>query len=865
VGLLERDDVLERLDGLIAEASWRRGRLVLLRGEAGSGKTSVVEAFTSGRESRVLWGMCDPVVPPRPLAPVFDIAEQVGGVLQAALSDPDRHRIVSAFLAVLRADPGPWIAVLEDVQWADEATLEVLRVVGRRTAQLRALIIATFRDEEVGPDHPLAVALGDIPAASTVSISLPPLSLAAVQQLAAGTTVDPQTLHRVSAGNPFFVTEVLAAGGASLPSTVREAVWARAKRLPPAALQVVRAASVLGSRCDPRALCAVAGVAPAAVDECAAAGVLQRQPSGVEFRHELARRAVLESLPASERAELHRRALAALRDLSPSTEVGELARHASEAGDVASMLELGPKAGAAASALGSHKTALAHYDRVLPHVGALALPERAAVLAAHAYECSLTDNYDLAVGSQQEAIACLHQYGDTRGEGGAMSDLAGYLWWNGDTARAHRTADEAVDLLQTIEADATVARAYSRLAQVLMMSGRYAVARPWAEKAFALAEAFDAEPVVVHALNTLGVTEYCLGSQEGWTKLEESLRRARAADLEGDVVRALGNLIASARENRLYDHLDKYYQQATAFFEDHDLDSNERCLTGDIVDSLVDRVLWEAASHLAHQVVDRSTISGRPQSLASLGRIAARRGDPTEAWRWLDEALTLQERFGGEVAYPLRPARAEAAWLAGDVREAAAEIRAGMPAIHSSTNPWLLGEFAFWAHNIGVEFDCPARPAEPYAFYLDGHPEKAAAAWAERGCPYEQAQALVASSEETDIRRALSIFQALDAVPAARLATERLRQMGATRIARGPQATTRANPSGLSERELEVLVLLAGGLRNSEIAKRLVVSTRTVDHHVSAILTKLKVRSRFEAGQKAIAMGLTNRPSCPDS
>ena len=132
VGLLERDDVLEQLDGLLAEASWRRGRLVLLRGEAGAGKTSVVEAFTSGRARRVLWGMGDPVVPPRPLAPVFDIAEQAGGVTQAASSAPDRHRIVSAFLAVLRAAGGPWIVVLEDVQWADEATLEILRVVGRR-------------------------------------------------------------------------------------------------------------------------------------------------------------------------------------------------------------------------------------------------------------------------------------------------------------------------------------------------------------------------------------------------------------------------------------------------------------------------------------------------------------------------------------------------------------------------------------------------------------------------------------------------------------------------------------------------------------------------------------------------------------
>ena len=181
VGLLEHDKVLEHLDGLLAEASWRRGSLVLLRGEAGIGKTSVVEAFASGRTGRVLWGICDPVVPPRPLAPMFDMAGQVGGVLQAALADSDLHRVLTAFLGVLRAEGGPRVAVFEDVQWADEGTLEVLRVVGRRAAELKALVIATVRDEEVGPDHPLSIALGEIPAASTVSITLRPLSASAVE------------------------------------------------------------------------------------------------------------------------------------------------------------------------------------------------------------------------------------------------------------------------------------------------------------------------------------------------------------------------------------------------------------------------------------------------------------------------------------------------------------------------------------------------------------------------------------------------------------------------------------------------------------------------------------------------------------
>jgi DNA-binding CsgD family transcriptional regulator len=209
--------------------------------------------------------------------------------------------------------------------------------------------------------------------------------------------------------------------------------------------------------------------------------------------------------------------------------------------------------------------------------------------------------------------------------------------------------------------------------------------------------------------------------------------------------------------------------------------------------------------------------------------------------------------------YPLRPARAEAAWLAGDLRLAQLEISAGMPAFTPATNPWLLGEFALWASRVGVDWDCPGRPAEPYALLLDGHPEKSAAAWAAVGCPYEEAQALIDTNEEVPMRRALTILQSLGAAPAARLVGDRLRQMGIHRIGRGPTPSTRANPKGLSEREVEVLLLLAEGLRNAEIAKRLVVSTRTIDHHVSAVLAKLGVRSRYDAGQMAIAMGLTKR------
>ena len=858
MAVLEREQALGQLDSLLAEAAWRRGRLVVVRGEAGIGKTTLVNAFTTGRSGRVLWGTCDPVVPPRPLAPIFDIAEQVGGELRSALADPDRHRIITAFLGLLRAEGGPWVVILEDLQWADEATLELLRVVGRRAGQLRALVVATFRDDEVGPDHPLSAALGDIPAGSMVSLCLQPLSVTAVEELAVGTTIDPNALHRATGGNPFFVAEVVAGGGCELPSTVRDAVWARARRLSPGGLQVLRAAAVLGPRCASEILGVVGGGAPAGIDECVAGGLLRCQQSMVEFRHELSWRSVLESLAPSQRARLHRRALAALLALAPSVDPAELARHAVEAGDADAVLDLAPKAGARAATLGAHRAALAHYRSALPYAARLSGPQRASLLAGHARECFVADDITEAIASQDEAVTCWRDAGNVPAQGRALSDLAEYMWWNGEGEHAHRAAKAAVELLESIPADANVAPAYARLAQVSMMSGHYVVATDWGGQAVALGERFGEEGVVVHALNTLGVSEVCLGIDTGWAKVLESLRRATAANLEDGMDRAFNNLIATARENRRYELFDRYSEQAARFFDDHDLDASKHCLIGDIVEGLFERGRWSEAATQAQAVVDRGGVHGRVQCLAVLGRLAARRGEPS-AFRWLDEAIELQSRFGGELSYPLRAARAEAAWLAGDAGLAAREIVAGLPAFDERTNPWLTGEFAFWAHRIGVEWDCPRTPAEPYAFYLDGHPEKAAAAWAALGCPYEEAQGLADSDDETEVRRALSIFQSLQAAPAAKLVTERLRAKGARRISRGPRPATRANPLGLSDREVQVLILMADGLRNSEIAERLVVSTRTIDHHVSAVLAKLGARSRYEAGQKAIALGLSDR------
>ncbi len=248
--LLERDQDLRELHNLLQTAIAGQGSLLLLGGEAGVGKTSFVRSFTRDVKSRarVLVGSCDALSTPRPLGPLADIAADIGGEIERLLqSSARRDQVFSACFRELSGAWRPAVAVFEDVHWADEATLDLLRFLGRRIDRTRSLIIATYRDDEVGPAHPLRKVLGDLATTDGVKRhTLAPLSLEAVAQLARGSDLDPAALYGQTGGNPFYVTEVLAAGG-GVPETVSDAVLTRVSRCSPAAQAALEVAAVAGS------------------------------------------------------------------------------------------------------------------------------------------------------------------------------------------------------------------------------------------------------------------------------------------------------------------------------------------------------------------------------------------------------------------------------------------------------------------------------------------------------------------------------------------------------------------------------------------------------------------------------------------
>jgi predicted ATPase len=382
------------------DASAGRGRLVLVSGEAGVGKTALLRRFAdpAGACARVLWGACDPLFTPRPLGPFVDIAEQMPGTFaELARQEAKPQQMVQVLLRELGSSETT-VIVLEDLHWADEASLDLVELVGRRVEKVPALVVASFRDDEVDAVHPLRLVLGrlaTVPAVARLPIS--PLSLGAVMALAEPFGADERAVFERTGGNPFFVTEVLSCGLSTIPPTVRDAVLARAARAGPDGVRLLQAIAIMPSAVDMRFLGELAGADARHIDRCLACGMLVDESGRVRFRHELARLAMEDAIPPARRSRLHRAALRALtsasretgaakgRDwaCSPVVDPARLVHHAEHAGDAAAVLSLASAAGDRAAAVGAHREAAAQYQRALRFAGSAPLASLARLHERH--------------------------------------------------------------------------------------------------------------------------------------------------------------------------------------------------------------------------------------------------------------------------------------------------------------------------------------------------------------------------------------------------------------------------------------------------------------------------------------------------
>lgn len=861
--LLEREAQLADMCALLDEATAGRGQLLLVGGEAGIGKSALIHRFCdlSGKCVRVLAGACDALSTPRPHGPLLDIAGSLPPNVQRLLeAEGSRHQLFGAVLDALAADPRGTLFVVEDAHWADEGTLDLIRYLSRRIKRYPVLLVVTYRDDETGPRHPLRVVIGDVASTGDIRrIVVPALSEQAVESLSAGSRVHASALYRQTGGNPFYVTEALAAREPGVPTSVRDAVLARASRLSVHAREILDAAAIIGGVVDPDLLEKVTGACHQYIAECVDAGMLVGHRDGVAFRHELAREAVVDALLPSIRATWHRRLLAAFRDSAgEAPDVAILAHHAEGAGDRDAIVQYAIAAAREASLRGTHRQAAAQYERAIRFADCLPAECRAALLDAYAYECYVTDRFDDGIDALLQAVELWHGEGNTIREGSSLRWLSRLYWVAGRNAEAEPPATAAIGILEKLAPSPELAMAYSNRSQLSMLSRDGERAVYWGKKAIALAETTGHDEALIHALNNVGTVELFDGNGQGQERLQRSLALALAGDYEDHVSRAYCNLGSGFGEIYQFNDAARYLKEGISYCAERDLDSMGSYMEAWRALVYCYQGKWNESVNVAHSLFGRPALApvSRIMALVALGRVRARRGDP-EVFPALEEALQLALLTSDiQRIAPARAAMAEAAWLSGDRRRVIAESRAGLEQALERDMPWFVGEFAYWRWVAGDLDEVVEHVAEPFALEMQGDNDAAASAWAERGCPYEASRARSFSEQEAPVREALKAFHELGARPAAALTRRRLRAMGARGVPRGPRAETQAHPALLTSREAEVLMRIAAGDTNAEIAERLFLSPKTIEHHTSAIFRKLDVTTRRDAIRAAYERSL---------
>lgn len=873
-GLLERDDVLARLDEILRRAKSGSGKVVAISGEAGIGKTSLlreVEQCARGH-MLVMRGSCEDLGTPRPLGPLFDMANVLTPEVRHGLTHRSPHgQLFNSLLEMLGASSLPVLMIIEDMHWSDQSTVDLVRFLGRRVSRLPLVLMISLRSDDPGSDLRIGRMLGDLNQSDLERCRLEPLSPQAVSILAEAAGHDGRHVHEVSRGNPFFVTEILANGDGrskQVPVSIRDAVWARIHRYPPAAVRMMHLLSLIPSGASRSTLGELVDRdALDEIDRLLSAGILvERADARLLFRHELARRAVLEQVPAPARREWHALIGKALEALGEGGDPAVLAMrffHAAEAGNGIQVIALAPTIAAHAAQIGSHRQAAQYLAEALKYAGQMDVQTAAQTYETWSYEAGIAEKIDSSViSARHKAIDLWGKLGRIDKVGHNLRWLSRMHWYLGEAEESERQLLSAITLLETIEPCDELAWSYSVRSQTAMLRDEFAEAIHWGNRALALAETLGNVEVRVHSLNNIGSSLLFSGDPvKGEAMMKASLALALEHDLHEQAARVYTNLSEYAIAERDLAMAEKYLSAGIAFDTDNDLDAWLHYLRGCQAQFLLLTGDLAEAAVLASTIIELTHVTSIMKMGAALvlGTVEVRRGTAGGRERLIALLAEAEQTREPQRIVPVQIALAEAAWLDGDLEECARCANAAL-SMAPASKPWEVADSLFWLQRAGRKPNITSNTLpEAARLELNGDYAAAAAKFRQQGLRYHQALALVIGADHCD-QQACEDTCAIFAEMGAESSAARVRELVTgfepsapmLRKKRGPYGLAKQHPLGLSAKEEQVLQLLRQGASNREIAEALHRSVRTIEHHVSALIDKMQVRNRHEAAHLKI-------------
>lgn len=863
--LIERDSSLKNLISLVELAASGKGSIVLVSGEAGIGKTSLLQKFRQnlGPQQQVKWGGCDPLYTPRVLGPIHDMRQAFGQPVRELLDkDPSYVRLFSAILSDIESGHAPAIFVIEDAHWADHATLDLLKYLGRRISLLKAVLIISYRHDEVGKNHPLTELMGDLPQKQTHRINLKPISPEGVQLLALASGKQVDGLHQITGGNPFFITELLETPRSidlTVPESVQDAIGSRLKRLPKDERGFLETISVIPYAIDLSLLTQLFGDQGERLAlSCVSKKLLKLDKSGAyRFRHELVRLGTKTRVLYPHQQKIHEQILAAFLSNNYKPNLDQIVYHASGTQSAEHVLKYAPLAASKASTSGAHKESASHLATALQYVDQAPKELAAKLYETWAYEAGLVQIDETVIDARLQALNLWRRLDRPDKIGENLRWLSRLHWYRGEADQANQFADEAVNVFESTEPSSERAMAYSLKSQLHMLNDRMDDAVHWGKKALEFEEQFPNIEVRVHAKNNIGTALLFRDDLDGHDYLQSSLSLALKYELHEHAARVYTNLAEYAVENRDFELAEKTIADGIAYDTNHDLDTWTHYLIGLLARLRAKQGRLEEAETVAEGVMklDRLTLLMKLPALLVLSQSKMRLGKadaPALLAQALRDALNT-----GEIQYivPCRLNLIEAAWLAGNSKDAIKQIEYLLAIKPSQMNKWRNGKLMVWMHRYGLMPNTKIldRIPEPFRFEINGEYEKAAESWLSLASPYLAALTLMQGTDKDIVARFLEALPLLEKIYAKGAINKISDVAHAMNIAdqlplsrRGPRKTSRQHPLGLTQKEQEILPLILDGLSNKEISIQLSRSQRTVENHISKIFKKLNVNSRME-------------------